>query len=227
MPDDDRKLLAGILEVLERIDTKIALQDDQLQKLNALISSRDEFQLTSRSNTITDSTDITEPKQRSEPFGPLRRRSTKKKAKISYRDWNLNDLRGHLDDEFSVYLQRRLGDWGKIPRDNRLPLYFSIYGRDSSVVFNRLDPYAVATTASSYTTQWLKAAYDFDAEHRRFPGNDFLVVDFDSQNNHIIYRLGETALGNDLLVDDTEDTFSAPWSRLMYARFFPILRMKD
>lgn len=228
MPDPEPstpQLLAGILKVLERIDTKIALQDEQLQRLNALVSSRDVFQETSRSNTLADSTDITELDHPSGPFAPISRRSTKKKVKISYRDWNLHNLRGYLDDEFSVFLQTHLGDWCKIPRDSRLPLSFSKYGEDSDF-FNRSDPYVVATTTSRYTQQRLKAVHDFDAAHRLYPGNDFLVVDFDSQHNHILYRLGETASGSDLLLDDTEDTISAPWSRLMYAPWFSVPKDK-
>jgi len=209
----NEQLLARILKVLERIDSKIAVQDEQLQKLNALVSSRDAIQGTSRSNTRADSTELDHS---SGPFAPISRRSTKRKAKISYRDWNLHNLRGHLDDEFSMFLQGHLGDWCKIPRDSRLPLSFSKYGGDGAF-FDRFEPYVVASTASKYTTSRLKAVHEFDMAHRQYPGNDFLVVDFDSLHNHILYRLGETALGADLLLDDTEDTFSAPWSRLMYA----------
>jgi hypothetical protein len=218
------ELLAGILKVLERIDTKIAVQEEQLQKLNALVSSRDAlFQSTSRCNTPADPTEL--DMNPSGPFAPISRRSTKKKAKISYRDWNLPNLRGHLDDEFSMFLRGHLGDWCKIPRDSRLPLSFSKYGEDGAF-FNRLEPYMVASTASKYTTSRLKAVHEFDAAHRRYPGNDFLVVDFDSQHNHILYRLGEAALGGELLLDDTEDTFSAPWSRLMYALSYSAVRNK-
>lgn len=224
-PPSTEELLAGILKVLERIDTKLAVQDEQLQKLNALVGSRDAFQVgTSRSDTLAGSTELVDLNP-SGPFAPISRRSTKKKAKISYRDWNLHNLRGHLDDEFSMFLRGHLGDWCKIPRDSRLPLSFSKYGEDGAF-FNRLEPYVVASTASKYTTSRLKAVHEFDAAHRRYPGNDFLVVDFDSQHNHILYRLGEAALGGDLLLDDTEDTFSAPWSRLMYALPYSVFTNK-
>ena len=214
------ELLSGILKVLERIDTKIASQDEQLQRLDALVTGRNVSQGTPRGITLADSTDITELDHPS-GFAPFSRRSTKKRAKISYRDWNLHNLRGHLDDDFSLFLQTHLGDWCKIPRDNRLPLSFSKYGEDGGF-FDPSDPYVVATTASRKTQQRLKAIYDFDAAHRRYPGNDFLVVDFDTQHNHILYRIGETASGSDLLLDDTADTVSAPWSRLMYGPWFSI-----
>ena len=55
----------------------------------------------------------------------------------------------------------------------------------------------------------------FDLDLRAYPGNDFLVVDFDAVDATRLYRLGEKAFGSELQVE-AQGSKSAPWSRLMY-----------
>ena len=211
-------LLADILTVLEKIDKKLALQDEHIQRLTSIVDADvATSQNTTRFDTQADSS-YTKADILPSLGYPIVKSALKKNQKISYRDWNLDLLEGHLDDELSKFLQSYLGDWYKIPADSRLPLSFSRYSNelvaenwDSMVVefFHHIRP--------QYSLPRLNAAREFDNALRACPGNDFLIVDLDHQNHHILYRLGEEAIGNELFIPDTAHTSSAPWSRLMYA----------
>ncbi|MCJ1405340.1 hypothetical protein MMC11_008567 [Xylographa trunciseda] len=220
MPDFEsptNELLAGILTVLERIDKKLLQQDEQVQRLTAAVNGNiSTSRETARVDLPTESAYISGvdvvPSLEKSNLPP----ASKKIQRISYRDWNLYRLDGHLGDELSEFLQGYLGDWSKIPGDSRLPLSFSRYGNDSSTgnwdsvvaeYFHHLRP--------QLSLPRLNAAREFDSALRACRGNDFLVVDFDHQNHHILYRLGDEAIGNELLIADTGEDLSAPWSRLI------------
>ena len=222
MPDPEspsNELLGSILKVLERIENKFARQDEQVQRLTAIVSgSSPTSHESARSDGPIDAAYISVTHDVPSVGYSNLPLSSKKNQKISYRDWNLDRLDGHLDDDLSKFLQAYLGDWSNIPGDNRLPLSFSRYGNDPSVgnwdsmvaeYFHHLRP--------GYSLPRLNAAREFDHALRTCRGNDFLVVDFDHQNHHILYRLGDEAVGNELLIPDTGESSSAPWSRLMYA----------
>ena len=222
MPDPElpsNELLASILTVLERIEHKFTRQDEQVQRLKAIvdgnISTSQEAARFDVPSNVAYSTEADVLPRIGLSNVPL---VSKKNQKISYRDWNLDRLEGHLDDELSKFLQTYLGGWSEIPGDGRLPLSFSRYGTESSVenwdsvvveYFHHLRPH--------YSLPRLNAAREFDNALRACRGNDFLVVDFDHQNHHLLYRLGDEVVGNDLLIPDTGEDSSAPWSRLMYA----------
>ena len=213
------ELLASILTVLERIEKKLARQDEQVQHLSAIVNGDGAtYQGHVRLDVpiepvyVSDADIVLKLEDSKLPL------ASKKNQKISYRDWNLDRLDGHLDDQLSKLLQSYLGDWSRIPGDNRLPLSFSRYDHDSSIenwdsvveeYFHHLRP--------QYSSLKLNAAREFDTALRACKGNDFLVVDFDQYNHHVLYRLGDEAVGNELLVPDTGESSNAPWSRLMYA----------
>ncbi|MCJ1284693.1 hypothetical protein MMC26_004029 [Xylographa opegraphella] len=219
MPDSEspsNALLASILAVLERIENNFARQDEQVQRLITIVNGNPATHESARFDVPIDAATVSEtdivPILRQPSFPP----ASKKNNKISYRDWNLDRLDGHLDDELSKFLHTYLGDWCKIPGDSRLPLSFSRYGSESFLE-NR-DPVAAEyfhQLRPHYSLPRLNAAREFDNALRTCRGNDFLVVDFDHQNHHILYRLGDEAVGNELLVPDLVESSSAPWSRLI------------
>lgn len=77
-------------------------------------------------------------------------------------------------------LQRYLGDYWKFPNDNRL-----------------------TTSKPNLKSQSLETLRRFDSQMRIEKGGDFVIIDYDSMNNTRIYRIGEAAVGTDLLVDPT------------------------
>ena len=214
MPDFDlstHDLLANILSVLERIDNKIALQDERVQRLSNLISGREIAEETPRTDRLADSAYISDYCEPLRSDLPVRHDSTIQVQKESYKAWS-----GIQDAKQPELLQRYLGDWWKIPTDNRLALSFSRRQRE------RIDDELVLPVNDSLpsflyhdSVERLKEACSFDAELRTCPGNDFLVVDFDHHNHHMLYRLRELAIGSELHLDNAEDFPNAPWSRLM------------
>lgn len=134
-------------------------------------------------------------------------------SRVPYSNWSYNERCQDLEEAFTEMLEKYLGDYWRIPADNRLPLMLfhgSIQGtRD----------YWESQIISTYTMQnprigpGLDFLHHFDAKHRSQNGNDFLVVDFDLGNNTRLYRIGENAIGKELMVEHEAD--QAPWSRLV------------
>ena len=104
-----------------------------------------------------------------------------------------------------------LGDWWAIPDDHRIRLTFSnhAYHRAHEPMRCLSQP-----PRAYYSESSLRVAREFDTDLRARPGNDFLVIDFDELNNSRIYRLGEKAVGNPLMVESGSG-HDAPWSRLI------------
>ena len=133
-----------------------------------------------------------------------------------YNEWdtgstNLDEI---FDFRLSDALQRRLGDCWNMPDDDRLPLkFFKANILRSQVPWGT--PLRKLFSAKQPFERELDRLCRFDQELRAHKGNDFVVVDFDALNSSRIYRLGEPAIGPDLLVN-LEDTQEAPWSRVMY-----------
>ena len=219
MPDFDsstHELLAKILSVLERIDNKIALKDEQIHRLSNLICGREAAQETPLTGTVANSTYISDFRGPSRSDPPVWHDSTIEVRKVSYKDWDFDQLSGVQDAKQLELLQNYLGDWWKIPVDHRLALSFSRRHRER-IVNELVSPVndALPSFLDRYSVERLKEACSFDAELRTCPGNDFLVVDFDHHNNHMLYRVGEVAIGSDLILENAEDSLNAPWSRLM------------
>ena len=144
--------------------------------------------------------------------------------KIPYTQWNRADqvvlYMGRLM-EVDQYLettgllegiQEYLGDWWTIPDDGRVRLTFS--KRTYHTAHQHLDTNFIEAPRIYYAMDKLKAARQFDDSLRSRPGNDFLAIDFDEQNNCRLYRLGEHAIGNPIAIEPKEAQ-SAPWSRLI------------
>ena len=118
MPDFDlstNELLANILRVLERIDNKIALQDEQIQRLSSLVRGCEAIQETPLTGTLADSAYISDFGGPSRSDLPVRRDSTIKVSNLSYKDWNFTRASGVSDAKQPELLQQYLGDWWKIP----------------------------------------------------------------------------------------------------------------
>lgn len=133
--------------------------------------------------------------------------------KVRYSDWSSNWFDWTENEDLMQVLQQRLGDYWNIPEDNRLPLTFS----KSNIGSTQNDwgsQVAVYLPTNSSMTR-LEELRLFDTELRTHPGNDFLVIDYDAINNTRIYRIGEAAIGKELMVDPGQ-LKNAPWSRLMY-----------
>lgn len=109
-------------------------------------------------------------------------------------------------------IQEYLGDWWAIPDDHRIRLTFSnhAYHKAHEPTNNLLSHPPMAY----YSVGSLKAARHFDSNLRARPGNDFSVIDFDELNNTRIYRLGQKAVGNPLMIESGSGQ-DAPWSRLI------------
>lgn len=218
------KLLTSILSVLESVDRKLAREDERTLQPTTSMNNSDgllETAVPSEARNQLDSNYIARVNVTSRAYERTTPRVPNRIGKISYREWHLNQLDGPLDNDMVKLLQSHVGDWYMIPGDNRLPLSFSRYGRDylfDSKDFSMSD--YIHYSPPNYSLSRLKAARAFDESLRICGGCDFVVIDFDAQNHHILYRMGEEALGNEILIADSEINVesgsSAPWSRLMY-----------
>ncbi|MCJ1477486.1 hypothetical protein MMC13_006158 [Lambiella insularis] len=217
------ELLTLILGVLERVDEKLALHDEQTRHLTTNVSSKDGLHRNaslSDARHYLDFDDIAKPSIAFRACENGTPRVPKRPGKLPYREWHLNQLEGPLDNDMVKLLQSHIGDWYKIPGDNRLPLSYSRYGRDhqfESETFSMSE--YIHYSPPNYSLSRLKAARAFDETLRICNGCDFVVIDFDAQNHHILYRMGEEAIGTELLIPDSEtiaeNDLSAPWSRLI------------
>ncbi|KAL9120721.1 MAG: hypothetical protein Q9187_002719 [Circinaria calcarea] len=108
-------------------------------------------------------------------------------------------------------IQDYLGDWWAIPDDHRIRLTFSNHAYHKAHEPMR---FLSQPPRAYYSDSSLRAARQFDTNLRALPGNDFLVIDFDELNNSRIYRLGQKAVGNPLMVESGSG-YDAPWSRLI------------
>ena len=196
-------LLAKILQVLTSIEQKLDAHDAQFKELGSLVKNKG-----TKSESVIEHVE-TADETRIDPVLPP---DSRHQSRIAYTTWKETNHEGYFNDEICKKLQVHLGDWWRVPYDTRLPLSFSKH------VNNALHEYGLLSIdgrlPTHYSTNKIKEALVYDSMHRRTPGNDFLVIDFDSQNNHRIYRMGETALGHELTVE-SEYCDSAPWSRLM------------
>lgn len=216
MPDVQHStdsLLISILSVLERIDNQLTVQHVQTEKLEKLIQFNSSkiggYDSESHISVAAPSINSQEV-NKIRPVLPL---NLSRHNVTDYREWG---PQVQFDENMSKLVESYLGDWWHLPDDGRLPLSFPNSDQQAMITWG---------SGESAVRRKLEAAVQFDRELRSFPGNDFLIVDFDSRNNHIIYRLGAKAIGKELNLDATQkhERDSAPWSRLMCVPLISIL----
>lgn len=226
-------VLLKILSVLERIEEKLEKQDKRFEQLQNLAKvtgiadpSKDSLKASNdpldpgRNHDYVDKLLEQQDRglNRSPSQGSLAHNTfagwNRAAIKVRYSDWSINGRNWDNDEDFMQMLQKHLSDYWRVPKDNRLPLKFF-----KSTIDNT-DDYWGSQVAMYYATKTsvetrLAQLRRFDSELRVHRGNDFLIIDYDMINNTRIYRIGEAAIGNELMVDSGQLT-SAPWSRLMY-----------
>ncbi|KAL9596088.1 MAG: hypothetical protein Q9219_006036 [cf. Caloplaca sp. 3 TL-2023] len=236
--EDQQQVFNGILQVLQRIEAKLETHETRVKQVEELIQ-RNRLGLTelseSSSWSSTEASSVSwqrTPEDRQvlrrngleaqdvEPLGDLpRARSVLEAAsayskggpKIKYGVWRPETSDDSSDDMVNEshlsYLEKYLGHCARMPDDGRLPLSFAW-------TVNQVAPGLNTLVDGFIETQRLDALCAFDADLRAQPGNDFLLVDFDTSNNSRIYRVGQEAVGAELMVS-SESPRDAPWSRLI------------
>ena len=215
-----------ILNVLQRIESRLETHEERFKslehhiqigrrgtKLEALDSSADTSSETSRAvETLYISTD-NRPSRKGTSTSNSLREDTSTTVKVPYSQWSINQLDKFFNLSLSKLLETRLGDCWRMPDDDRLPLKFF-----KGNILKSNSPFGVAVDSFPTVRQPferdLEFLCQFDSDLRTHPGNDFVVVDFDSADETRLYRVGEKAFGSELRVE-AQDLRSAPWSRLM------------
>ncbi|KAI4101360.1 MAG: hypothetical protein L6R37_005003 [Teloschistes peruensis] len=245
-PAGQEVLLNGILQVLQRIETRLETHEARVKSVEDLIHRHHHVASTGSAGTShwtsNASDDVSSHLRTDDGFTPRGHDSiplhnrvvdastnsimdrqavsvfSRGGPKIEYSEWHpgrSDDPPMNAQDEVEFSLRTKyLGHCALLPDDGRLPLNFH---RNLNLI-----PGMVGYVDALSRARMLEALRIFDTEHRTQPDNDFCVVDFDSYNNSRIYRVGEDAIGNELMVT-TESTYEAPWSRLMYGYFMPSL----
>ena len=235
---EQHHLLNGILQVLQRIETKlenhearvttvedlvhrhrsVAIQPEIVSRtlddsLNAVTSERSDDSTATRLHD-SDRGQGDQLELQSQRTKELELPSVHSKGgpKIKYGSWrpgrDNEDPTDLLDESHLSLLTHYLGQCSVMPNDDRLPLSFTWTINNAIPEDTRL----VDTLAESQRLDTLRI---FDADLRAHHGNDFLVADFDTSNNSRLYRVGQEAIGGELMVS-SESSHEAPWSRLMY-----------
>lgn len=185
------ELLVSLVRVLERVEERLEKLDKHFEHTQSLYTLD-----TARKPGLTQShLEYDEPlmsnvTSRENPPTQGSARQHSLVTKVRYSDWSENSRGLQFEAEGEALLQRYLGDYWKVPNDNRLPTF-------KPNLKERLD-----------------VLRQFDNQLRTEKGNDFVVVDYDLMNNTRIYRIGEAAIGSELMVDPAQ-LDNAPWSRLM------------
>ncbi len=219
-------VLCDILRVLERIEAKFDGHEERFQSLeehNKRILTRNTETYDERTGTETSTRHVAEPPQldfdnvehsrKGTPTNDASHELSKTVLKIPYSQWSINQLDRFFSLTLSSSLRQRLGDCWGIPDDNRLPLKFfkSNILKTNAPWGTPLDSFP---TARQPVERDLEFLCQFDDDLRVQPGNDFVVIDFDTLDNTRFYRLGIDAVGSELEVEP-QGTQNAPWSRLV------------
>lgn len=231
--------LVDILRVLERIERRLNEHDDRLSVLNGPLAGGSVIPNYTGANEEQE--DIPEHSSVSRiaggelNFNTIKHRSAQNDSnselsgeipscrhsvgqpsetpKIPYSHWSFDQEDQDADEGLNVIFQTYSGDYWKIPRDNRLPLKPIKAFKHNTGGYWESQPVIRNVSVSNYEKN-LASFSQFDTVLKSHKGNDFLVIDYDPANNTRIYRLGEKAIGDELMVlpEERED---APWSRLM------------
>lgn len=121
----------------------------------------------------------------------------------------LYEYTSELDPELKEMIDKHLGDWWRIPADNRIPLRLftgtsldhDLWGMDFANHIQQIQ-------------NDMRFLRGFDKKVRALPGNDFLIIDYDQRDFARMYRVGERAIGAELGTGSEKSSVAA-WSRLM------------
>ncbi|KAI4172149.1 MAG: hypothetical protein LQ346_008650 [Caloplaca aetnensis] len=237
-PQEQQQVFNGILEVLQRIEAKLETHETRVKQVEDLIQrSRLRFTESAESSSFasTEASSVSwyRPSENNvalqrqdshmldnRPIDPHHQLPSNPEAlsvyskggpKIRYGYWRSEDRTDDrdemLDESHFQLLEIHLGGCAAMPDDERLPLNLGWRRFFAGFPSDRVqDKYQVARRLETLRT--------FDADLRAQPGNDFLIVDFDTSNNSRIYRVGQEAVGSELMVS-SESPRDAPWSRLI------------
>ncbi|KAL8795703.1 MAG: hypothetical protein Q9182_007502 [Xanthomendoza sp. 2 TL-2023] len=240
-PAEEQDVFWGILHVLQRIETKLETHETRVRQIEDIIHRNRSAYATSQDFASSSSKDSShtlwrpqfdnapvlptrnlnppsngsvEIKSYGNPEGEAFSTYSRGGPKLRYSVWRSDQTNDNptdmLDESHLGLLGKYLGQCSIIPDDSRLPLNFSW----TVGATNRAAPGIPKLVDNLAETQRLDALRTFDADLKSQPGNDFLVVDFDTSNNSRLYRVGQDAIGAELMVS-SESRREAPWSRLM------------
>lgn len=220
-------VLHDILNVLKRIESSLEAHEERFKSLEyhtqicngrrtaiGLDGSTSALRETSRSEDVLyTSGEDTRPSRKGTPTNDDSSRDASTALRVPYSQWSINQLDRFFNLSLSKLLEARLGDCWRMPDDDRLPLKFF-----KSNVLKSNGPFGVPVDSFPTIRQPFERDLEFlchfDNKLRAHPGNDFMVVDFDSADETRLYRLGEKAFGSELQVE-AQGPKSAPWSRLI------------
>lgn len=222
-------VLSDILRVLERIEVKLDGHEERFQSteehtkrsLRRKGTEVGDGHIDTENSTLraveTPHTnfDALRPSRKGTPTNDDQPDVTKTALKIPYNQWSINQLDRFFNLTLSISLQKRLGDCWGMPDDDRLPLKFFKTNilKTNAPWGPLLDSFPTVRQPIERDLEFL---CQFDDDLRIQPGNDFMVVDFDTLDNSRLYRLGAEAIGTELEIEP-QGNQSAPWSRLMCA----------
>ncbi|KAL8711184.1 MAG: hypothetical protein Q9220_004329 [cf. Caloplaca sp. 1 TL-2023] len=239
-PNDYQNVFNGILQVLQRIEAKLETHETHVRLVEDLIRRNKSGSIESSedsSRSLDDSTSL--PWQRYNGHGQVIESTAREQnptgngsidtrnltkggfegfsvyskggLRIKYGEWRSEycsyDPTDLLEQSHFSLLQQYLGHCAVTPDDGRLPLNFSW-------TVNAAAPGPPKLVDNLAEIRRLEALRTFDSDLKEQRGNDFLVVDVDSSNNSRLYRVGQEAIGSELMVS-AEATRDAPWSRLI------------
>ena len=212
-PAPAAEVLSAILKVLERIEERL---DGQEQRFNAV----NDASRSTQSNTImsqaseVDLTDLTDVNEHGEdPQGRSLQDSVlwhgPEKPEVPYSDLGFSCHEPNHNDGFRRLLETYIGDCWKLPEDNRLIDWTHAAWSPKSTA---------SATRQAAVVQDLERLRRFDIDLRAQPGNDFMIIDYNSIGNCRLYRVGDKAAGSELKGALGEPSHHQ-WSRLMYVPF--------
>jgi hypothetical protein len=220
-------VLCEILKVLERIEARLdgheggsqSFEEQNKQSLEREEPQSHDARVVSETSTCrvaeAPQIDLDELKhsRKGTPTNDESHELSKSALKIPYSQWSINQLDKFFNLTLPSSLRQQLGDCWDIPDDDRLPLKFF-----KSNMLKTNAPWGTPVdsfpTARQPIERDLELLCQFDNDLRLQPGNDFVVIDFDTLDNTRMYRLGTEAVGSELEVEP-QGTQNAPWSRLV------------
>ncbi len=210
-------VLRDILKVLQRIEARLDGHEERFRSLEEHTTGTIEHTDTEDSTLLATDPPYTDldtcrPSRKGTPTNDSSQ-DDHKTTKIPYSQWSINQVNVFFNFTLSEVLRKRLGDCWGIPDDHRLQLMFS-----KGNILQTNAPWGAPLDSFPTTRQPVERDLEFlcqfDHDLRVEPGNDFLVVDFDTSDNTRLYRLGNEAVGSELKVE-AQGTQDAPWSRLI------------
>ena len=242
---DTHEVLLSILQVLKGIERKLDGYEERLLHLEGSSTEAEQDILDIYINKRDNYASL-RGKNKHDEFvaqGEIPPVDGKPRSKIHYSKWNQNHLieytsqnatadweasGGNVDDFLDLRLpqtiEELLGDCWKMPDDDRLPLKFFKSNIPKSRIQMELTRQPLHKIKQTFERD-LHSLCRFDQEQRAYKGNDFMVVDFDTFNDSRIYRLGQPAIGPELMVD-LKHKHEAPWSRIVYSCVSPLVSSK-